>query len=47
MDAGALLGAVDGLAIAAKWLRSHGFTDRQLTVMFRENPARLMGLPPQ
>lgn len=37
----------DGLATAAKWLRSQGFTDQQLTQMFKENPARLMGLPVQ
>lgn len=37
----------DGLAIAAKWLRSQGFTDQQLNLMFKENPARLMGLPVQ
>ncbi len=37
----------DGLATAAKWLRSQGFTDRELTMMFKENPARLMGLPLQ
>ena len=37
----------DGLATAAKWLRSQGFTDQQLNRMFKENPARLMGLPIQ
>lgn len=37
----------DGLAISAKWLRSQGFTDQQLNQMFKENPARLMGLPVQ
>lgn len=35
----------DGLAISAKWLRSQGFTDAQLKMMFSDNPARLMGLP--
>jgi hypothetical protein len=37
----------DGLAIAARWLRSQGFTDQQLNLMFKDNPARLMGLPVQ
>ena len=37
----------DGLATAAKWLRSQGFTDQQLNRMFKENPTRLMGLPIQ
>lgn len=37
----------DGLAVAAKWLRSQGFTDQQLNRMFKENPARLLGLPLQ
>lgn len=37
----------DGLTIAAKWLRNQGFTDQQLNQMFKENPARLMGLPVQ
>lgn len=37
----------DGLATAAKWLRSQGFTDQQLNRMFKENPARLLGLPIQ
>jgi hypothetical protein len=36
---------LEGLAGAAEVLRSHGFTDAELTMMFKENPARLLGLP--
>jgi len=36
---------VEGLAAAAQALREHGFTERELDVMFKENPARLLGLP--
>jgi hypothetical protein len=34
----------DGLAIAAKALRSHGITEQELNLMFKENPARILGL---
>jgi hypothetical protein len=37
----------DALAAAAKALRAHGFTERELDLMFKENPARLLGLPPR
>ena len=37
----------DALALAAKWLRSQGFTDQELNRMMKDNPARLLGLPPQ
>ena len=37
----------DGLAITAKWLRSQGFTDQELNRLMKDNPARLLGLPPQ
>ena len=36
---------VEGLAQAAQALREHGFTERELDIMFKENPARLLGLP--
>jgi predicted metal-dependent phosphotriesterase family hydrolase len=36
---------VEGLAAAARVLRDHGFTERELDIMFKENPARLLGLP--
>jgi hypothetical protein len=36
----------DCLAMAAKGLRSRGVTERELNLMFKENPAKLLGLPP-
>ena len=36
----------DELAMAAKALRAHGFTESELDKIFKENPARLLGLPP-
>jgi hypothetical protein len=36
----------DCLAMAAKGLRSRGITERELDLMFKENPAKLLGLPP-
>jgi len=36
---------VQGLSGVARALRENGFTDRELSLMFRENPARLLGLP--
>ena len=36
----------DGLALTAKWLRTQGFTDQELRRLMKENPARLLGLPP-
>lgn len=36
----------DCIALAARALRAHGITDRQLDAMLKENPARLLGLPP-
>ena len=35
----------DALAMAAKALREGGFSERDLTLMFKENPARLVKLP--
>jgi Family of unknown function (DUF6282) len=35
----------DALAMAAKGLREGGFTESELNLMFKENPARLIGLP--
>ena len=35
----------DGLAMAAKALRANGFTERELDILFKENPARILGLP--
>jgi hypothetical protein len=36
---------VDGLSEAAAVLRRNGFNDADLTLMFKTNPAKLMGLP--
>jgi hypothetical protein len=35
---------VEGLTGAAEVLRAHGFTEAELDLMFKENPARLLGL---
>ena len=40
-----MLTHLQGLVLAAEVLREHGFTERELEIMFRENPARLLGLP--
>jgi len=36
---------LEGLVGAAAVLREHGFTEHELDMMFKENPARLLGLP--
>jgi hypothetical protein len=36
----------DGLVTAAKALMSHGITEAQIDQMLKQNPAKLMGLPP-
>jgi predicted metal-dependent phosphotriesterase family hydrolase len=36
----------DCLALTAKALREQGMTERELDLMFKENPARLLGLSP-
>lgn len=36
---------VEGLSGVARVLRDNGFSDRDLALLFRENPARLLGLP--
>jgi len=35
----------DALVMAARVLRENGYDERALDVMFKENPARLLGLP--
>ena len=35
----------DALVMAARVLRQNGFDERALDVMFKDNPARLLGLP--
>ncbi len=37
----------DELAMAAKALRAHGLTEAELNKIFKENPARVLGLPVQ
>jgi len=44
-DDGPMLDHLEGLVLAANVLREHGFTERELEIMFKENPARLLGLP--
>jgi len=36
----------DVLALAAKTLRANGFTERELDLLFKINPAKILGLPP-
>ena len=36
---------VEGLSEAARVLREHGFDDADLTLLFRTNPAKILGLP--
>src|SRR5579864_3520482 len=36
----------DCLALAARGLRAHGVTQRELDMMYKTNPAKLLGLPP-
>jgi hypothetical protein len=36
---------VEGLSEAAQVLRKHGFKDADLALMFRTNPAKILGLP--
>lgn len=35
----------EGLAVAAQILRDNGFTEAELDMMFKSNPAKLLGLP--
>jgi hypothetical protein len=44
-DVSALTSHTVGLARAAQALRSNGFTEEELDMMFKDNPARLLGLP--
>ncbi len=36
---------VDGLSEAAQVLRKNGFSDAELTLLFKTNPAKILGLP--
>jgi hypothetical protein len=40
-------GGLDGVGAFAEAMRARGFTDRELDLMFKENPARVLGLPLQ
>jgi predicted metal-dependent phosphotriesterase family hydrolase len=42
---GEMLTHLEGLVLAAEVLREHGFTERELDVMLKENPAKVLGLP--
>jgi microsomal dipeptidase-like Zn-dependent dipeptidase len=46
-DVAALTSHVEGLARAAQALRAHGFSESELDMMFKDNPAKLLGLPLQ
>jgi hypothetical protein len=37
----------DCIALGARALRANGVTDRQLDLMLKENPAKILGLPPR
>jgi hypothetical protein len=36
---------LEGVGAFAEVLRAHGFTDRELEIMFKDNPAKALGLP--
>lgn len=36
----------DCLVLAARGLRANGITQRELDLMYKVNPAKLLGLPP-
>jgi len=38
-------GGLDGIGAFAEAMRARGFTDHELDLMFKENPARVLGLP--
>ena len=40
------IGASDCLVLTAQGLRAHGVTQRELDLMYKINPAKLLGLPP-
>src|SRR4029077_19073199 len=40
-------GGVEGVGAFAEAMRGRGFTDHELNLMFKENPARLLGLSDQ
>ena len=38
-------GGPDGVGVFAEAMRTRGFTDRELDLLFKENPAKALGLP--
>ena len=44
-DDGPMPNHLEGLVLAAQAFREHGFTERELEIMLKENPAKLLGLP--
>ena len=38
---------LDGVAAFVAGMRKHGFSDSELELMFKDNPAKLLGLPVQ
>ncbi len=38
-------GGLEGIGAFAEAMRAHGFTDRELDLLFKENPAKALGLP--
>jgi hypothetical protein len=39
-------GGLEGIGAFAEVMRAHGFTDRELELMFKQNPAKALGLTP-
>ena len=39
-------GGLDGVGAFAEAMRARGFTDRELDLLFKDNPAKALGLPP-
>src|ERR1700730_17992899 len=39
-------GGLDGVGAFAEAMRAHGFTDSELDLLFKENPAKALGLTP-
>jgi hypothetical protein len=46
VDAPKEYGGLAGIGAFAEAMRAHGFTDRELDLMFKENPAKALGLAP-
>jgi uncharacterized protein DUF6282 len=46
VDAPKEYGGLAGIGSFAEAMRAHGFTDRELDLMFKENPAKALGLAP-